>query len=70
MVRHGTQEGPVSRADSLCIMFRTTTSEDGRVGGHKDDTEPLDLAASVAPARIPEVGEVEALVLLSFDICI
>lgn len=45
---------------TFCILFRTTTSEGGSVGSHKGDTEPGDLAAAVAPARIPEVGEVEA----------
>lgn len=49
---------PMARAGSLA--FSTTTSEDGRVGGHKGDPEPGDLAAAVAPARIPEVGEAEA----------
>lgn len=60
MVLHVAQEGPCVKGWLTLCSIRTTTSEDGRVGGHKGDTDPGDLAASVAPARIPEVGEVEA----------
>lgn len=61
VVVHGTQEGACGKGWlTFCIMFRTTTSEDCRVGSCKGDTKPGDLAAVVAHARIPEVGEGEA----------
>lgn len=50
----------MSRAGSLFALCLEQQPQDERVGGHKGDTEPGDLAASVAPARIPEAGEVEA----------
>lgn len=44
---------------TFCLMFRTTTLR-WKVGGHRGDIEPGELAAAVGPSRIPEVGEVEA----------
>lgn len=43
MVLCGTQEGLCQGWLTLCIMFRTATSEDGMLGGHKSDTEPGEL---------------------------